>query len=114
MLYSNRAACPSRFPDTHAHAIVIQALAIFRWRQDLPATEALCREALIFGPLMEPAVATLAQLVLQKSEIEVAITWFEKQVQMTRGEAEIPAALTYLEVCRDIHATTRRLTLGLG
>ena len=59
-------------------------------------------------------MATLAQLALRKSEIEVAITWFEKQVQMARGEAEITAALTYLEVCRDAHVTTRRLTLGLG
>ena len=44
---------------------------------------------------------------IQKSEIEVAITWFEKQVQMARGEAEITAALTYLKVCRDAHVTTR-------
>ncbi|KAF8123549.1 nucleotide hydrolase-domain-containing protein [Boletus edulis] len=72
-------------------------LAIFQWRQDLPAAEALCREALVLDPSCEPAVATLAQLALQKSEIEVAITWFDKQVQMARGEAEITAALTYLE-----------------
>ncbi|KAF8429982.1 mitochondrial outer membrane translocase receptor TOM70 [Boletus edulis BED1] len=78
--------------------LVNKALAIFQWRQDLPAAEALCREALVLDPSCEPAVATLAQLALQKSEIEVAITWFDKQVQMARGEAEITAALTYLEV----------------
>lgn len=78
--------------------LVNKALAIFQWRQDLPAAEALCREALVSDSSCEPAVATLAQLALQKSEIEVAITWFEKQVEMARGEAEITAALTYLEV----------------
>ncbi|KAG9312498.1 hypothetical protein JVU11DRAFT_6888 [Chiua virens] len=80
--------------------LVNKALAIFQWRQDLPAAEALCRDALVLDPSCEPAVATLAQLALQKSEIEVAITWFEKQVEMARGEAEITAALTYLEASR--------------
>ncbi|KAG6372062.1 hypothetical protein JVT61DRAFT_8770 [Boletus reticuloceps] len=80
--------------------LVNKALAIFQWRQDLPAAEALCREALVLDPSCEPAVATLAQLALQKSEIEVAITWFDKQVQMARGEAEITAALTYLEASK--------------
>jgi import receptor subunit TOM70 len=80
--------------------LVNKALAVFQWRQDLPAAEALCREALVLDPSCEPAVATLAQLALQKSEIEVAITWFEKQVQMARGEAEITAALTYLEASK--------------
>ena len=61
-------------------------------------------------------MATLAQLALQKSEIEVAIAWFEKQIQIAKGEAKITAALTHLEVREDVHATTRRLTrtLGLG
>ncbi|KAI9463853.1 hypothetical protein HD554DRAFT_2316055 [Boletus coccyginus] len=80
--------------------LVNKALAIFQWHQDLPAAEALCREALVLDPSCEPAVATLAQLALQKSEIDVAITWFEKQVQMARGEAEITAALTYLEASK--------------
>jgi len=80
--------------------LVNKALAIFQWRQDLPAAEALCREALVLDPSCEPAVATLAQLALQKSEIEVAITWFDKQVEMARGEAEITAALTYLEASK--------------
>ena len=53
--------------------LVNKALAVFQWRQDLPAAEALCRD-----PSCEPAVATLAQLALQKSEIDAAITWFEK------------------------------------
>jgi len=52
----------------------------------------------VIDPSCEPAVATLAQLALQKSEIEVAIGWFEKQVDLARGEGEIVAALTYLEV----------------
>ncbi|KAF8551079.1 ADP ATP carrier receptor [Imleria badia] len=80
--------------------LVNKALAIFQWHQDLPAAEALCREALVLDSSCEPAVATLAQLALQKSEIEVAIDWFDKQVQMARGEAEITAALTYLEASK--------------
>ncbi|KIJ57455.1 hypothetical protein HYDPIDRAFT_44915 [Hydnomerulius pinastri MD-312] len=78
--------------------LVNKALAVYQWRQDLPAAEALCREALALDSSCEPAVATLAQLALQKSEIEAAIGWFEKQVEMARGEAEIMGALTYLEV----------------
>ena len=49
-------------------------------------------------PSCDPAVATIAQLALQKSEIDGAITWFEKQVEMMRGNVEITDALTYLEV----------------
>ncbi|KAF8834259.1 mitochondrial outer membrane translocase receptor TOM70 [Paxillus ammoniavirescens] len=78
--------------------LVNKALALFQWRQDLSGAEALCREALVLDPSCEPAVATLAQLALQQSEIEVAITWFEKQVEMGRGEGELIGALTYLEV----------------
>jgi import receptor subunit TOM70 len=80
--------------------LVNKALAVYQWRQDLPAAEALCREALVLDPSCEPAVATLAQFALQKSEIEVAITWFEKQVEMARGEAELIGALTYLEASK--------------
>ncbi|KAF9240837.1 mitochondrial outer membrane translocase receptor TOM70 [Melanogaster broomeanus] len=80
--------------------LVNKALAVYQWRQDLSAGEALCREALVLDPSCEPAVATLAQLALQKSEIEVAITWFEKQVEMARGEAELVGALTYLEASK--------------
>ncbi|KIK92672.1 hypothetical protein PAXRUDRAFT_146797 [Paxillus rubicundulus Ve08.2h10] len=80
--------------------LVNKALALFQWRQDLSGAEALCREALVLDPSCEPAVATLAQLALQKSEIEVAITWFEKQVEMGRGEGELIGALTYLEASK--------------
>ncbi|KIJ19674.1 hypothetical protein PAXINDRAFT_69403 [Paxillus involutus ATCC 200175] len=80
--------------------LVNKALALFQWRQDLSGAEALCREALVLDPSCEPAVATLAQLALQQSEIEVAITWFEKQVEMGRGEGELIGALTYLEASK--------------
>ncbi|KAI5999192.1 hypothetical protein EDD15DRAFT_2161160 [Pisolithus albus] len=80
--------------------LVNKALAIFQWRQDIPRAEALCREALAIDPSCEPAVATLAQLALQKSEMETAIEWFEKQVDLARGEAEIVASLTYLEASK--------------
>jgi len=78
--------------------LVNKALALFQWLKDFSGAEKLCREALVIDPSCEPAVATLAQLALQKSEIEVAIGWFEKQVDLARGEGEIVAALTYLEV----------------
>lgn len=78
--------------------LVNKALALFQWKKDFSAAEELCREALVMDPSCEPAVATLAQLALQKSEIEVAIGWFEKQVDLARGEGEVVAALTYLEV----------------
>ncbi|KAL4066371.1 hypothetical protein V8B97DRAFT_2066284 [Scleroderma yunnanense] len=80
--------------------LVNKALAVFQWHKDLSGAEQLCREALVLDPSCEPAVATLAQLALQKSEIEVAIGWFEKQVDLARGEGEIVAALTYLEASK--------------
>ncbi|KIM60211.1 hypothetical protein SCLCIDRAFT_1216967 [Scleroderma citrinum Foug A] len=80
--------------------LVNKALALFQWHKDFSGAEKLCREALVIDPSCEPAVATLAQLALQKSEIEVAIGWFEKQVDLARGEGEIVAALTYLEASK--------------
>ncbi|KAI6030245.1 mitochondrial outer membrane translocase receptor TOM70 [Pisolithus marmoratus] len=80
--------------------LVNKALAIFQWHKDIQRAEVLCREALAIDPSCEPAVATLAQLALQKSEIETAIEWFEKQVELARGEAEVVAALTYLEASK--------------
>ncbi|KAI6127253.1 mitochondrial outer membrane translocase receptor TOM70 [Pisolithus sp. B1] len=80
--------------------LVNKALAIFQWHKDIPPAEVLCREALAIDPSCEPAVATLAQLALQKSEMETAIEWFEKQVDLARGEAEIVASLTYLEASK--------------
>ncbi|KAG6330845.1 hypothetical protein ID866_8245 [Astraeus odoratus] len=80
--------------------LVNKALAVFQWHQDLESAEALCREALVLDPSCEPAVATLAQLSLQKSKIEDAIVWFEKQVDLARGEGEIVSALTYLEASK--------------
>ncbi|KAH7886688.1 ADP/ATP carrier receptor [Phlebopus sp. FC_14] len=79
---------------------VNKALALFQWRQEFSGAEALCHEALALDSSCEPAVATLAQLALQKSEIEVAIGWFEKQVDMARGEAELVSTLTYLEASK--------------
>ncbi|KIN96739.1 hypothetical protein M404DRAFT_927158 [Pisolithus tinctorius Marx 270] len=80
--------------------LVNKALAMFQWHKDIDRAEVLCREALAIDSSCEPAVATLAQLALQKGEMETAIEWFEKQVDLARGEAELVAALTYLEASK--------------
>ena len=47
--------------------LVNKALALFQWLKDFSGAEKLCCEVLMINPSCEPAVATLAQLTLQKA-----------------------------------------------
>lgn len=72
-----------------------KGLALFQWKQDSAAAETLCREALVIDPECEAAVATLAQLSLQKGNIEAAVELFSRHADIARSEPELINALTY-------------------
>jgi tetratricopeptide (TPR) repeat protein len=78
--------------------LVNKALALYQWKQDLPAASALCREALAFDDECDAAVATLAQLSLQQGRIEEAIEMFGKHAAIARTEPELVQALSYENV----------------
>lgn len=59
------------------------------------AAERCCNEALDIDPECEAAVATLAQLSLQQSNLEMAVKMFKRQAGLARSEAELANALTY-------------------
>jgi import receptor subunit TOM70 len=74
--------------------LVNKALAIFQWKQDMPAAERLCNDALAIDPDCDVAVATLAQLCLQQGKIDEAIKWFEMSGKLARTEGELANAIT--------------------
>jgi len=78
--------------------LVNHALAIFQWKQDIPAAEKLCHEALELDDECDAAVATLAQLSLQQGRLDEAIEMFERHAKISRTEAELIQALTYKNV----------------
>ncbi|KAK0568147.1 TOM (translocase of outer membrane) complex component [Tilletia horrida] len=75
--------------------MINKALAVFQWKQDLPAAEQLCKRALEIDPDCDMAIATLAQLSLQQGRIRDAIEHFAKSAQMARTENELINAITY-------------------
>ncbi|GJJ14176.1 hypothetical protein Clacol_008437 [Clathrus columnatus] len=75
--------------------LVNKGLALFQWKQDSAAAEELCREALTIDPECEAAVATLAQLSLQKGNIDAAVELFSRHADIARSEPELINALTY-------------------
>lgn len=75
--------------------LVNKGLALFQWKQDSAAAEALCKEALTIDSNCEAAIATLAQLSLQKGDIEAAVELFSKHADIARSEPELINALTY-------------------
>lgn len=78
--------------------MINKALALFQWKQDMPAAERLCRQALERDPDCDVAVATLAQLSLQQGKIKEAIDFFERSAQIARTEPELVNAITYENV----------------
>jgi tetratricopeptide (TPR) repeat protein len=83
-----------RRTPTNVLPLVNKALAIFQWKQDMAAAEALCKEALSIDEECDVAVATAAQLSLQQGKIPEAIKWFEQSAKLARTEAEMTAAIT--------------------
>jgi import receptor subunit TOM70 len=75
--------------------LVNKGLTLYQWKQDIGSAENCCKEALQIDPDCEAAVATLAQLSLQQSNIERAVDMFERQTELARSEPELVSALTY-------------------
>ncbi|KAF8315550.1 mitochondrial outer membrane translocase receptor TOM70 [Cantharellus anzutake] len=75
--------------------MVNKALALFQWNNDILAAEALLKEALKIDPECDSALATLAQLTLQQSNLEEAIVLFGRHAELARTEAELEQALTF-------------------
>jgi len=75
--------------------MVNKALAIFQWRTDMPAAETLLKEAIKIDPECDSALATLAQLMLQHSNLEEAIELFGRHAEIARTEPELEQALTF-------------------
>jgi import receptor subunit TOM70 len=84
-----------RPPPMNVLPLVNKGLALYQWKQDVNAAEECCNEALQIDPECEAAVATLAQLALQQSNIERAIEMFARQADLARSEPELANALTY-------------------
>ena len=55
-------------PPMNVLAMVNKGLTLFQWKNDLPGAESIIQEALASDPDCEAAVATLAQISLQRGE----------------------------------------------
>ncbi|EGN97602.1 hypothetical protein SERLA73DRAFT_92775 [Serpula lacrymans var. lacrymans S7.3] len=85
----------AKAPPMNVLSLVNKGLALYQWKQDIGAAERCCNEALRIDPECEAAVATIAQLSLQQSNIERAIEMFDRQAELARSEPELINALTY-------------------
>jgi len=79
----------------NALPLVNKGLTLYQWKQDFGAAEKCCEEALAIDAECEAAIATLAQLSLQQSKIDIASKCFEKHAEMARSEPELMSALNY-------------------
>jgi import receptor subunit TOM70 len=75
--------------------LVNKGLALFQWKQDVAAAQECCDEALRIDPECEAAVATIAQLSLQQSQVERAVEMFQRQADLARTGPELINALTF-------------------
>ena len=78
--------------------MVNKGLALFQWKQDIEAAEKCCQEALEIDPECEAAVATLAQISLQRGEVVRAMELFQQQVELARTESDVMNALQFMHV----------------
>ncbi|KEZ38769.1 Mitochondrial import receptor subunit tom-70 [Scedosporium apiospermum] len=77
--------------------LVNKSLAIFQMKQDSAEAEKLCQKALEIDPECDIAVATMAQLLLQRGNIAEALTYFRRAADLARTEFEMINALSYSE-----------------
>ncbi|KAL5521946.1 TOM70 [Sanghuangporus sanghuang] len=90
----------SKAPPTNVLAMVNKGLTLFQWKNDLAAAEKIIKEALVADPECEAAVATLAQISLQRGEVEQAMTYFQRQVELSRTEADVMNALQFMHAAK--------------
>ncbi|EJD00277.1 TPR-like protein [Fomitiporia mediterranea MF3/22] len=87
-------------PPINVLAMVNKGLALFQWKNDLAGAEKIIKEALEADPECEAAVATLAQISLQRGEVEQAMKYFERQVDLARTEADVMNALQFMHAAK--------------
>lgn len=80
--------------------MVNKALAVFQARQAIDEAMNLCRQALGTDPYCDVAVATLAQLSLQRGQLHEAVGYFERNAAVARTETELVNAYTYAMATR--------------
>ncbi|KAH8111616.1 TPR-like protein [Phellopilus nigrolimitatus] len=90
----------AKTPPINVLAMVNKGLTLFQWKNDLPGAEAIISEALAADPECEAAVATLAQISLQRGEVDRAMTLFERQVELARTEPDILNALQFMHAAK--------------
>jgi import receptor subunit TOM70 len=75
--------------------MVNKALCLFQWKQDFDGAEALCAEALKHDEACDVAVATYAQLLLQRNKIHEAVEMFRRGSALARTEPELVNSLNF-------------------
>ena len=85
-------------PPMNVLAMVNKGLTLFQWKNDIAAAEAIIQEALDADYDCEAAVATLAQISLQRGEVERAMELFQRQVDLARTELDMANALQFMHV----------------
>jgi import receptor subunit TOM70 len=73
--------------------MVNKANTVLREHNDLAGCERLVHEALAIDPDCDVAIITLAQLSLQQSKIEQAVTMFGRAREIARTEEELVQAV---------------------
>ncbi|KAK1760582.1 mitochondrial outer membrane 72K protein [Echria macrotheca] len=80
--------------------LINKALALFQGKGDFEESKKLCEKALIIDPECDIAVATMAQLLLQRGKVTEALEYFERAANLARTEGELVNALSYAEATR--------------
>lgn len=78
--------------------MVNKGLTLFQWKNDIAGAEKIIKDALEADPECEAAVATLAQISLQRGEVEQAMKYFQRQVDLSRTEPDVMNALQFMHV----------------
>ena len=85
-------------PPMNVLAMVNKGLTLFQWKNDIPGAEAVIKEVYEADADCEAAVATLAQISLQRGEVERAVELFQRQVELARTETDVMNGLQFMHV----------------
>ncbi|THG92786.1 hypothetical protein EW145_g8587, partial [Phellinidium pouzarii] len=88
----------AKAPPINVLAMVNKGLTLFQWKNDLSGAEAIIVDALAADAECEAAVATLAQINLQRGEVDRAMELFKRQVELARTENDIMSAYQFMHV----------------
>ncbi|KAI5116078.1 hypothetical protein M0805_009288 [Coniferiporia weirii] len=85
----------AKAPPINVLAMVNKGLTLFQWKNDLASAETIINDALAADSECEAAVATLAQINLQRGNVDRAMELFHRQIELARTEADIMSALQF-------------------